>query len=130
MQRCAWMPGRQLWHDDHHEAGGGGELESSGEWREWTEGCFRAPIVCICLSDFAPSFFTRIDSLAISMPGELYFTHPLTTGIKLIPSSTSNLLIILSLCIPFVFVVPPCLIFIPWLYADSSTALAVRTHHF
>lgn len=59
--------------------------------------------------------------------GGLYFTHPLTIGIKLIPSSTSNLLIILPLCIPFVFVVPPCLIFIPWLYADSSIVLPVRS---
>lgn len=59
---------------------------------------------------------------------ELYLTHPLTIGIKLIPSSTSNLLIILSLCIPFV--VPPCLIFILRLYADSSIVLPFRSPHF
>lgn len=51
MYRCAWMPGKQLWHHHHrhHEVGGGGELQSSGEWREWTDECFRAPIVCSTL---------------------------------------------------------------------------------
>lgn len=50
-------------------------------------------------------------------------------GIQFTPSSSSNLLIILSPCIPFVFVVPPCLIFIPWLYADSSIVLSEKLPH-
>lgn len=42
MHRHVQMPGKQLWHHHHHHEGeGGGEQESSGEWREWTESCFK-----------------------------------------------------------------------------------------